>query len=389
MEKHRLYAIMFTDIVDFTKLMEADEVKALRLLDDHRRIVGAAAAKNSGEIIKGLGDGFLVRFDSALNAVLCAFEIQHTHGEYNRKKPLSDQMQVRIGIHLGDIVIRGGDVFGDGVNVASRVQPLADPDGICMTRTVYDMVKRRLDVRPEELGARQLKNVSEAVEVFQYFPNMINRETLNRIGKQVGKPGILKRYIKFSISVSILVAFLIIVIIPVKRQIPKPKVTENRVAVLPLRNLTGDEEKDYFAEGLAEDLIFRLQRIQDISVYPLVDVLSLGPKLGSTSEMRKILGVKYLVQGSLQQIGDTLRVLLGVVDTETMDRPFSGRFYEVWDNRHLLHDKLAKAVLFSLVDRVSGPVEAALAINPSVSSYANDLYLKARHAQRQAVTWDD
>ena len=180
MEKHRLSAIMFTDIVGYSRKMEADEVGMLRLLDEHIKMVEPAAARHEGEIIKRVGDAFLISFDSAINAVRCALDIQESHRTFNSDKPESDQVLLRIGIHLGDIVIREGDVFGDSVNVAARVQPLAEPGGICITRAVYDIVRKKMEINVVELGPQQLKNVEEAVEVFHLLSGTVSGRSLRR-----------------------------------------------------------------------------------------------------------------------------------------------------------------------------------------------------------------
>jgi len=155
----RLSAIMFTDIVDYTSKIRIDEAKMLRLLEVHNRMLREIFDRHEGEVVKGTGDGFLARFNSATSAVLAALEIQKDLTEYNRGKPDHDQIEVRIGVHLGDIVIREGDVFGDGVNVAARVRPLAVPGGICITRAIYDVVHKNMGQEVYPFGKKRLKGL--------------------------------------------------------------------------------------------------------------------------------------------------------------------------------------------------------------------------------------
>ncbi|MBS1262628.1 MAG: pH-sensitive adenylate cyclase [Calditrichaeota bacterium] len=326
MEKNRLTAIMFSDIVGFTRKMGEDEARMLRLLNDHNAIVEGAVGNHDGEIIKRMGDAFLVSFDSALNAVLCAVDIQQAHADYNRDKPLEDQVQVRIGIHLGDIVIREDDVFGDGVNVASRVEPLAHPGGICITRSVYDIVKRRMEIKAVELGPQQLKNVNEAVEVFHLLSDTVGLKELRRT-KQWKKRRSPARYV-------LLLAIVLVLVFAVWRQflsgsdgvsefvqqLQRVEISENRVAVLPLRNLTGSEDRQYICEGIAEELIFRLSGTGELYAYPLSEVLAISENNRTAEGIRRALGVKYLVQGSVQEKRDSLLVVLDVINTETLDR---------------------------------------------------------------------
>ncbi|NQU04914.1 MAG: tetratricopeptide repeat protein [Calditrichaeota bacterium] len=397
MDKRRLSAIMFTDIVGYTLKMGEDEIKMLRLLKDHSQLVETAAENHDGEIVKRMGDGYLISFGSALNAVLCAIDIQQALRKYNKDKPETDQVHIRIGIHLGDIVISEGDVFGNGVNVASRIEPLAHPDGICITRAVYDIVKKKMTVRAVELGPQQLKNVDETVEVFHLLSETVGIKELRKAKKfKHRRRNKILPYMVLGAIALIIAIFLMRQnflnpggIDEILRLVKNTEVPENRVAVLPLRNLTGDNRQDYLTEGLAEELIFRLSRIRDLYVYPLSDVLAIMDTDKSMKSIRKALGVKYLIQGNLQQQGDSLIVVLEVFDTETQNRLSSDRYIEASNELKHLHGHLAKGVLFPIVGRVSGEAEASLAAFASTSSFASDLYLQARHAQRKAVTWDD
>ncbi|MCF7809957.1 tetratricopeptide repeat protein [bacterium] len=396
MDKRRLSAIMFTDIVGYTRKMGDDEVKMLRLLKEHNAIIEAAASNHEGEIIKRIGDAFLVSFNSALNAVLCAIEIQQALRDYNKDKPPSDQVHIRIGIHLGDIVISEGDVFGDGVNVASRIEPLAHPGGICITRSVYDIVKKKMMVKAVELGPQQLKNVDEAVEVFHLLSETVGIKELRK-AKQLKRKQ--QRWILPVVGLTIILIATGLVLWhqyyrtsnfeKLQRIVENVKIPENRIAILPLRNLSGDDNLDYFAEGIAEELIFRLSRIRELYVYPLSDVLAISKDRRSTQGIKNALGVKYLIQGTMRQDGDSAIVVIEVINTETLDRLISERFTETIKERTRLYNRLAKTVLFNIVGRVSGEDEAALAVFSSVNEISNDLYLQARHAQRKAITWND
>ena len=397
MEKHRLSAIMFTDIVGYTRKMGEDEVRMLKLLEDHDKMVVTAVDNNDGEIVKRIGDAFLMNFDSAQNAVLCAIDIQQAHSQYNREKSLKDQVLIRIGIHLGDIIIREEDVFGDGVNVASRIEPLAYPGGICITRSVYDMVKKKMDISAVELGPQQLKNVDEAVEVYHLLSDTVGIKELRRARR------LPKRRINWkTIYIALAVIAIVITLIVTKQRISVPvgveqilklmqnvEVTENSVAVLPLRNLTGSIENQYLCEGMSEDLIFRLSRVQGVYIHQLDGVLAISAGFWTADGMRNALGAKYMVKGSLQLFGDSLLVQWEVIETEYEKRLFSKRYGETVSNRLRLQELVARDVLYQVVGRVSGENEAALAAYSSSNTLANDLYLQARKAQREAVSWED
>lgn len=384
MEKRRLSAIMFTDIVGYTRKMGADEVRTLRLLKDHSQMIESATEEHDGEIIKSLGDGFLISFDSAMNAVICAIEIQQAHHTYNKDKPPQDQFQIRIGIHLGDIVIRENDVYGDGVNVASRVQPLAEPGGICVTRTIYDVVKKKMDVKAVELGPQELKNVDEAVEVFHLISDTVGIKELRKARR------VKKRQRSTLIPyVSLGVAVLIIVLIlwrqgvfrsggvdELLKLVQNAEVPENRVAVLPLRNLTGRDEDQYMCEGFAQDVIYRMTPAQDIYVHPLENVLRIEERMRTYDIVRKNLGATYMVSGAIERDGDSLSITIELSDTQKGRRLFSKRYRTSASDRIQVQERTAGDLLFQVVGRVSGEAGHIAALT-SRDPRANDLYQQA------------
>ena len=168
--ERRLSAIMFTDLVGYTSLTEKDESVALELLEEHRKLLRPLFSKYNGKEIKTIGDAFLVEFVSALEAVRCGIEIQEALSKHNMEHSEEWRIGLRIGIHVGDVEHRQGDVYGDAVNVASRIEPLAEPGGIVITRQVYEQIRNRPDIKTRPLGSRELKNVEEPVEIFSILP---------------------------------------------------------------------------------------------------------------------------------------------------------------------------------------------------------------------------
>ncbi len=162
----RLAAIMFTDLVGFTRLAQSNEAQALRLLEEHRALLRPRFAARGGREVKTMGDGFMVEFASAVESIRCAVEIQRAMGERNATRPVAEQLHLRIGLHVGDVVREGNDLVGDGVNVASRIEPLARPGGICLTGAVWEQVRNKVDVKVEELRSITLKNVSDPIVVY-------------------------------------------------------------------------------------------------------------------------------------------------------------------------------------------------------------------------------
>ncbi len=191
-EERRLAAIMFSDICGYSKAMEADEQRALGLVSLHNQVVQSGADQYGGRIIKAMGDGLLVEFSSAVNAVKCAVAVQESIGNYNKEVPEADRIFIRIGIHLGDVVVAGADILGDGVNVASRIEPFAEPGGICISRDILDLVSNKLEIQAVHIGAKELKNISKQVEIYKILLDAMGSGSSRPIGAQTvrqQKPG--------------------------------------------------------------------------------------------------------------------------------------------------------------------------------------------------------
>ena len=212
---------MFTDVVGYTSLTQRDESLAMQLLSEQRNLVRPSVSRHGGREVKTIGDAFLVEFDSALEAVRCAVDIQHSLHDLNSTRSSENGVELRIGIHLGDVIHSQNDVYGDAVNVASRIEPLASPGGICMSQQVHDHVKNRSDFQMVSLGKKNLKNVAEPVEIFR-------------------------------------------VVFPWERpEVAPTNLNRRRIAVLPFANLSSSPEEGYFADGMTEELITSTLRVSN------------------------------------------------------------------------------------------------------------------------------
>jgi len=282
-EDRRLAAIMFTDTVGFTGLGQRNEGLMMELLNEQRRLVRPFFEKNRGREVKTTGDGFLVEFSSALDAVRCALDIQGALKEENSKRTEEKSIIVRIGIHLGDVIHTGDDVAGDAVNVASRVEPIAPPGGICVTSQVYASVVNKVECQFESLGTPALKNVATPVEVYGIVG----------YGAQMTRP-------------------------PPARGLPK-----DRVAVLPFVNISPDPADEYFADGITEEMISSLSRTKGLRVIARASVIKYRATAKSVSDIGRELNVGSVLEGSVRKAGDTIRITAQLVETSNEETVWS------------------------------------------------------------------
>ena len=281
-EEVNLAAIMFTDIVGYTSLTEGDEELALKLLEKHRGIVRPLISAHNGKEVKTMGDAFLVEFSSAAEATRCALEIQESLYRFNLHLKPKERILLRIGIHLGDVIHSNKDVYGDAVNVTSRIEGLSEPGGISVSRQVYDSVHRKMrDVRFESIGTRQMKNIENDLEVFKIVMSWSNQQS----------PGSLD-YNSLGEA--------------------QPK---NRIAVLPFINIGPDPSDEFFADGLTEELISRLSQAKDLRVIARTSAMNYkNDRQKKIRDIGRELGAGTIVEGSVRKAGTKVRVAVQVIN---------------------------------------------------------------------------
>ena len=316
----RLAAIMFTDLVGFTRLGQQDEETALRLRREHQALLRPIFASFGGREVKSLGDGFLVEFASAVESVRCAVEIQRELVKRNASVGAADQILLRIGLHAGDVVEEEGDVVGDAVNVASRIEPLAEPGGICLTATVYQQVRNKLPIVIERVGARSLKNVQEPVEVY--------RVALGAARSPSAPPA-------------------------------TPSSPNVRLAVLPLANLSADTADDFFADGLTDELISRTAQVPQLRVIARTSVQRYKKSPKSIREVGEELGVGVALEGSIRKSGNRVRISVQLVDARSESHIWSMRYDRPLDDIFAIQDDIAGQIAKSVAVQLSGPASGA------------------------------
>ena len=332
-EQRRLAAIMFTDIVGYTALTQANEANALRLLDAHNRIIRPFLAKYHGIEVKTIGDSFLVEFGSALDALRCAAEVQNAFREHNAASPPNGRIMVRIGIHLGDVIHREGDVFGDAVNISSRLQPLAEPGGICISRQVYDQVRNKFELPIVPLGARTLKNVDSPVEVYSV-----------RMSEE--------------------------------REREHSASDTRRVVVLPFANMSPDPQDEYFADGMTEELISTVSRIDGAEVISRTSVMQYKKSQKPIRQISSELDAGTVLEGSVRKAGNRLRVSVQMIDAARDRHVWAESYDRNMDDVFAIQSDIAGRVAEALKARMAKETPRSAGLTDNVGAYTD--YLRGK-----------
>ena len=338
--QRRLAAILVADVVGYSRLLGEDETGTLTALRERRKeIVEPLVRENGGRIVKFMGDGVLVEFGSAVNAVSCALDLQERMAKANEKLPDPRQIVLRIGVNLGEVVDEGSDIFGDGVNIAARLEGHALPGGICISGKVHDEIRGKLDFSVEDLGEVALKNITRPVRSFRII-----------LASGIDSP------VKSSNTSD-----------------SKPS-----IAVLPFTNMSGEPDQEYFSDGITEDIITELSRFHEFAVIARNSSFSykgLSPKI---ADVGRELGVRYVVEGSVRKIGNRVRVTVQLIDSTSAAHIWAERYDRSLDDIFAIQDEVTEAVVARIADGIKGVRALHARSRPSHSATAYDLVLQAR-----------
>jgi adenylate cyclase len=372
--ERRLTAILAADVVGYSRLMSADEEGTLAQFKGHRNaLVDPKIADNRGRIVKTTGDGLLVEFASVMDALRCAVEVQRVMAERDADVPQDKRIEFRIGIHQGDVITEGGDIFGDGVNVAARLEALAEPGGICVSGRVQEDAHGKLDVSFEDMGEQQLKNISRPIRVYRVVPNgpagVIEKKSSGFLSRQWKVIGLRR-------AGMVLVAALLAMLLGaayLRFQQPQSSPTQRlSMVVLPFKNLSNEPEQEYFAEGITDDLTADLSRIEDSFV--IAPSTARTYKDADPKRVGQELGVHYLLDGSVRRTGSTVRINARLVDTRTGAEIWSDRFDGDWTKSMQLQDiitgRLARRLDLELINQESRRAEIARSDTPDAVDLA-------------------
>ncbi len=335
--ERRLAAVMFVDVVGYTQLSQKNEELALAMLEEYRGILRPNFVRHNGREIKSIGDGFLVEFASALEAVRCGFSVQQSLHDMNSSRPEGESLQARVGIHIGDVVHSQSDILGDAVNVASRIEPLAEPGGICLSQPVQVQVRNKFEFPIVSIGIKQLKNVDPPMEVFK-----------------ISLPWNQKA---------------------VEETTASPK---TRIAILPFSNISPDVSDEYFADGMTEELINTISHNHQLKVIARTTVGRYKGTPKSIYEIGKEIGVGTVLEGSVRKSGSKIRVTAQLIDAKTEDHLWSENYDRQLDDVFTIQSEIAKRVSEALMAELVPEEQASVERKATKSPAAYVRYLRGR-----------
>ena len=331
----RLAAILVADVVGYSRLMEADEAGTLAALKERRTAILQPVVKDhGGRVVKLMGDGVLVEFASAVKAVEAALELQKKFAAANESAPEGRHVVLRIGINLGDVIGEGTDIYGDGVNVAARLEALAEPGGICISTKINEELRGRIDASFEDMGERNLRNIAHPVRVYGW-----------RAGAAAQEPAL---------------------------QLPN----RPSIAVLAFQNLSGDPEQEYFADGMVEEIITALSRMKWLFVIARNSSFAYKGRAVDVKQIGRELGVRYILEGSVRKGGSRVRIAGQLIDAATGVHIWADRFDGALEDIFDLQDKVAESVVGAIAPKLEQAEIQRSARKPTGSLDAYDCYLR-------------
>ena len=376
--ERRLTAILAADVVGYSSLMANEEVDTLeRLKICRRELFDPAVAEFKGRIIKLMGDGALVEFASVVDAVQCAAAIQRRMAEHDPTVPEAQKIRFRIGVNLGDVIVEDDDLYGDGVNVAARLEGLAEPGGICISGTAFDHVFHKADVGFTSLGEQRLKNIPDPVRVYRvHLDSSKAGDVAPRSRRPITRTAVLS---------AIGIAALLIVLFAFAslfywRNPAAPQRTS--IAILPFANLSGDPKEDYVSDGITEDLITDLAKLSGVDVIARDSVFAYKGKPVVLADAARALSVRYLVEGSVRRVGEQLRINVQLVDMTNGKSVWADRFDRSAADLFAIQDDLRRELVSALGIEPSATEAKRLSRVPTANLEAYDNFLRGEQAAR-------
>jgi adenylate cyclase len=351
--ERRLTTIVAADVVGYSKMMEADETGTMTLLRERRRsVLQPLTGRHGGRLFKTMGDGFFLDFPSPVKAVEFAIDLHKAMDAANAALEPMRWLVLRIGINLGDVIVEGADLYGDGVNLAARLQTLAQPGGICVSAVVHDQVATKVALPFEDIGEPLMKNISRPVRAF------------------VASVGRATEEMRAS-----------------RRDTPERK--KPAIAVLPLTNMSGDPDQEFFADGMTEDTITELSRFHDLLVISRNSSFKYKGQAVDVREVARALGVDYVVEGSVRRVGNRVRITVQLIDGETDKHIWAERFDRDLEDIFAIQDEVVRSIVAILPGRIEAATRARAEHKPTSSMAAFECVMSARLLHHRATRDDN
>jgi adenylate cyclase len=345
--QRRLAAIVAIDVAGYSRLMGADEEGTLATLKAHREAVTPIVQQHGGRIVGTAGDGLLLEFPSVTEAVLCATKVQPLMAERNNDIPADRKMLYRVGINLGDVMIDGDDVYGDGVNIAARLEALAEPGGVCISQTVLEHVQDRVDALFQDMGEIEVKNIARPVRVWRWRPDGVAPTPADRSSGEETD------------------------------QLPPPD--RPSIAVLPFDNMSGDLEQEYFADGIAEDVITDLSKFSWLTVIARNSSFSYKNKTVDLRTVADELAVRYVLEGSVRKSGNRVRVTAQLIDASDGSHIWADRYDRDLDDIFALQDEMNESIVRAIAPQLETLIIRRAQDKRSENLDAWDYILRAKY----------
>ena len=374
--ERKLAAVLSADVVGYSRLMAEDDVGTVQRITEYRELIGVRVREQRGRVVDSPGDNLLAQFPSALDATRCAIEIQRALKTRNADLPAERRMELRIGVHMGDVMADGDRIYGDGVNIAARLEGLAEPGGICISGEIHGQVESKLDLRFDDLGDQSVKNIPKPIRVYRVE---VEAET-----KPTDAPS---RSLRRAVVAASVVMVLGVIAVAGWRMVvgrpEKPSAAEvaapiRSIAVLPLENLSGDPEQEYFADGMTEALIGDLAKIRALRVISRTSVMQYKGARKPLPEIAQELDVDGVIEGTVMRAGDRVRITAQLIDARSDRHLWSDRYDHELSDVLALQSEVARAVAEQVRLELTPDEQAALTTSRPVDPRAYDAYLRGR-----------
>ena len=388
--KRKLTAILSADVKGYSRLMSEDEAGTIRTLNAYKEMIADLVQQHYGRVVDAPGDNLLAEFGSVVDAVQCALEIQKELKTRNAKLPENRRMEFRIGINLGDVVEEEGKLFGDGVNIAARMESLSDAGGICISGTAYDQVGNKLSLGYEYLGEQAVKNIAKQVRVYRVLMEP------GAAGKVIGEKKVRAR--QWPRAALVLVAILIVVAaafavwrlyfrptppieVASKEKMAFPLPDKPSIAVLPFVNMSEDPDQEYFSDGITEDIITNLSKVPALFVISRNSTFLYKGKQVKIEEVARDLGVRHVLEGSVRRAGGRVRITAQLIDGKTGQHVWADKYDRELKDIFSVQDEVTRKVVSELAVALTATESERLVRKHTENFEAYDMYLRARMSE--------